>query len=71
MAQNFDNNFEDPRDMKSARWIPYLFLMAFVIVFAANGVMIATAMDSFPGFSDEYNQVHNLTTVEQTANPND
>jgi len=56
--QNADG--PDPENLESARYIPYLFLLAFVIVFAANGVMIVTAMDSFPGFSREYQEVHHL-----------
>ncbi len=38
--------------------IPWLFVLAFVAVFAANGIMIGVAMESFPGFSTEYETVH-------------
>lgn len=52
---------------QKGNWIPYLFLLAFAVVFTANGIMIATAMDSFPGFSSEYQQVKSLTAESQTS----
>ncbi|MEN8722328.1 MAG: hypothetical protein ABF335_05515 [Alphaproteobacteria bacterium] len=50
------NEPTQPESKKSM--IPWLFVLAFVAVFAANGVMIGVAMDSFPGFSTDYELVH-------------
>ncbi len=45
-----------PEPQKSM--IPWLFVLAFLAVFAANGVMIGVAMESFPGFATDYEIAH-------------
>lgn len=38
------------------KWLPFLFVLGFLVVIAVNGVMIGLAFDSFPGFADGYRQ---------------
>lgn len=41
-------------------FIPWLFVLAFLFVLAANGTMITVALDSFPGFSEGYKAERSL-----------
>ena len=34
------------------RWIPWIFVAAFAVIVAVNGVMVAYALKTFPGLSD-------------------
>ncbi len=59
MKSQMDITEKQPRD----RFIPWLFVLGFLIVFGANGALIYYALDNFPGFADGY---HRAPAVEHT-----
>ncbi|MGB0922466.1 MAG: hypothetical protein ACPG1C_14240 [Alphaproteobacteria bacterium] len=38
------------------RFIPWLFVLGFFVVFAANGALIYYALGNFPGFAEGYHR---------------
>ena len=45
-------NMSDDRERRS-RWIPWAFVWGFVVILAANGIMVFFAFDSFTGVSTD------------------
>lgn len=45
-----DNTTEQRR---SDKWIPWAFVLGFVVIFAANAIMATLAIDTFPGLIDK------------------
>lgn len=45
--------------VRKKSFIPWLFVLAFLFVLAANGAMITVALDTFPGFAPSYEAERN------------
>ena len=52
---------------RQSRWIPWTFVWGFVVVLAANGIMVFFAFDSFTGVSTEDSYRRGLGFNEQLA----
>lgn len=47
-------------DTRAGKWIPWAFVLGFVIIFAANAIMATIAIDTFPGLIDKSEPMTNL-----------
>ncbi|GIK98133.1 MAG: membrane protein [Alphaproteobacteria bacterium] len=54
-------------DPRRGRWYPWLFVAAFAVVIAVNGVMVTLAVDSFAGLDTEHPYERGLAYNETLA----